>query len=289
MCRMSSSRKKGKNIKPPGPNQCHPSVGSTRPAIGCLPREILEKVAKKLNLKPASGNAIRKQIEKALELDEGGEHTFLMELPLSSSEKTELKKKYLRPQQPQDWLKDNDKWLDSLNISAVMNQYEEAYPEFEFMGPFPIDFGAPNPYKSGPTNTSICLMNEICTLSVKDSIKNGTKYIGIVYNLDPHYESGSHWVANFIDLKKKVCVYFDSYGMKPPHQVEKFMKWLTTHDSDFKLHYSSRRLQYKNTECGMYSLYLIILMLDGNSLVDISRTHPSDTDMLKFRSWLYST
>jgi hypothetical protein len=289
MCRMSSSRKKSKDIKSPGPNQCHPSIGSTRPAIGCFPREVLEKVAKKLNLNPASGNAIRKQIEKELDLEQKGERTFLMELPLSSSEKTSLSKKYLRPQQPEDWLKDDDKWLDSNNISAVMNQYEEAFPEFEFMGPFPIDFGAPNPYKTGPTNTSICLMNEICTLSVKESIKNGTKYIGVVYNLDPHYKSGSHWVANFIDLDKKVCVYFDSYGMKPPHQVEKFMKWLTTHDSDFKLHYSSRRLQYKNTECGMYCLYMIILMLDGCSLVDITRRHPSDTDMLKFRSWLYST
>ena len=52
---MSSSKNTNK-LKDPGPNQCHPSVGSIRPAIGCLPREVLEAAAKKLNIKPSSGN-----------------------------------------------------------------------------------------------------------------------------------------------------------------------------------------------------------------------------------------
>ena len=286
---MSSNTRKKSDKRDPGPNQCHPSVGSKRPAIGCFPREVLEDVATKLNLKPASGNKIRKQIEDALSIKKEGEETFLTALPISSNEKAILKKKYLRPSKPIKWLKDPDTWLDSNNISAVMNQYEEAHPEFEFMGPFPIDFGAPNPYKTNATNTDSCLMNEICTLSVKNSIKNGVKYIGIIYNLDPHYQSGSHWVANFIDLKKKHCIYFDSYGMEPPEQVVKFMKWLTTHDKEFKLNYSSRRLQYKNTECGMYCLYFITLMLYGNDFVAISRSKPTDADMLNYRSWMFST
>lgn len=287
MIRMSFTRKH-KGIKCPGPNQCHPSVGLKRPAIGCFPREVLEKVAKKLDLTIQSGAGLRKQIEKALNLEGKGEETFLMALPLPPSEQHSLKK-LLRPSQPKAWIQDPDKWLDSLNISAVLNQYEDARKDFEFMGPFPIDFGAPNPYKTGATNTDECLMNEVCTLSVKDAIKNGTSYIGIVYNLDPHYKSGSHWVANFIDLKKKLCVYFDSYGMEPPVQVQKFMRWLTTHDSSFKLVYSARRLQYKNTECGMYCLYFIIRMLDGDDYIQLSRTKPSDTDMLKLRSWLFAT
>lgn len=284
---MSSTRKQ-KGVKDPGPNQCHPSVGLKRPAIGCFPKEVLEKIAKKMNLNSSSGT-IRKQIEKSIGFKGKGEASFLEALPISQNEKTELKKKYLRPSKPKEWDDDPDAWLDTTNITAVMDQLEESHPEFEFMGPFPIDFGAPNPYKNGPTNTDTCLMNEMCTLSVTNSIKNGTKYIGIVYNLDPHYKSGSHWVANFIDLKKKICIYFDSYGMEPPKQVEKFMKWLTTHDSEFKLYYSSRRLQYKNSECGMYCLYFISCMLYGDEFTRFSRSKPTDADMLKMREWMFAT
>jgi hypothetical protein len=285
---MSSTRKQ-KQIKSAGPNQCHPSVGPKRPATGCFPLEVLERVAKKLNIKSLSGVRLRKEIEKVLELKKPGEETFLNALPLESSEKQTLKTKYLRPSLPKKWIANPDTWLDSLNISAVMNQYEESHPEFEFMGPFPIDFGAPNPYKTDETNTDTCLMNEMCTLSVTNALKNGTKCIGIIYNLDPHFKSGSHWVANFIDLDKKICIYFDSYGVNPPDQVEKFMKWLTTHDSSYKLYTSSRRLQYKNTECGMYCLYFIIHMLYNNDFLELSRSRPNDTDMLKLRSWFFST
>jgi hypothetical protein len=287
MIRMRFTRKH-KGIKMPGPNQCHPSVGDKRPAIGCFPREVLEKVANKLNIVPASGAGLRKQLENALNLKGKGEESFLMALPLVSSEHSSLKK-MLRPSQPKSWTQDPDKWLDSLNISAVLNQYEHTRKDFEFMGPFPIDFGAPNPYRNSPTNKDQCLMNEMCTLSVQNSVKNGTSYIGIVYNLDPHYKSGSHWVANFIDLKKKICIYFDSYGMEPPLQVQKFMRWLTTHDPEIKLYYSSRRLQYKNTECGMYCLYFIIRMLAGDDYIAFSRSKPSDSDMLKLRSWIFAT
>ena len=286
---MGFTRKQKHTIKDPGPEQCHPSVGYKKPPIGCFPREVLEKVANKLNLKPVSGSMLRKQIENAIHFEKGGEGSFLEALPFTQTEKDNLKDKYLRPSQPKKWLKDPDTWLDSLNIAAVLDQYEVSRPDFEFMGPFPIDFGAPNPYKTGPTNTDTCLMNEVCTLSVENSIKNGTNYIGIVYNLDPHYKSGSHWVANFINLKNKTCIYFDSYGFEPPEQIKKFMRWLTTHDSKFVLNYSSRRLQYKNTECGMYCLYFIIRMLYGDDFKEFSRSKPSDTDMLRLRSWVFST
>ena len=46
---------------------------------------------------------------------------------------------------PVAWRKDPDKWLDSNDIENVMKQYEEAFPYFDFMGPFPIDFAAPKP------------------------------------------------------------------------------------------------------------------------------------------------
>jgi hypothetical protein len=281
----------GGGVGDPGPKQCHPRVGRSRPAHGCLPVELLKEAAKVLRLKAAKNPvALRKALENHLNVPPEREYSFLQALPLSPERKLELARMWLRPKKPDAWGKDPDMWLDSTNISAVMNQFEESNSEFEFMGPFPIDFAAPDPYtRSGGGGQKQCLMNEMCELRVLDAKKNGTKYIGIVYNLDPHFKSGSHWVANFIDLKSNTCHYFDSYGMEPPKQIAAFMKWLAKQDPNMRLHYNPKRLQYKNTECGMYCLLFNTLMQYGTEFVKIPRAKPSDQEVMDLRDWFYST
>jgi hypothetical protein len=251
-------------------------------------------VASKLAIDPElEAKALRTAIEEKLSLEEPGERTFLDALPIAPNQKVVLSKQYLRPPAPKAWTDDPDMWLDSNNIADVMNQYEVARTkdgkkEFEFMGPFPIDFAAPDPYASGEKK---CLQKEICEIRVEKAIAKGIKSIGIVYNLDPHYKSGSHWVANYIDIVGNTCYYFDSYGVEPPAQVATFMKWLSSHNpsNPMKLQYSKRRLQYSNTECGMYCIYMIIRMLEGDQFLDITRRKPKDSDMLDFRDWIFST
>ena len=269
----------------PGPSQCHPSAPST--THGCLPLQVLQTVGSKIGVPPSyTGKRLRKEIETRLEVPSGAERTFLNKLPIAEQEKADLARRYLRPAMPAEWRADPDMWLDSTNIAAVLDQYEDTYPDFEFMGPFPVDFAAPDPYAKGSRK---CLMTEICELRVKNALANGTKSIGIVYNLDPHFKSGSHWVANYIDIVGHKCYYFDSYGMAPPMQIARFMKWLTTQDPAMKLFYGSRRLQYNNSECGIYCIYFIIRMLHGDKFEDISRRKPKDSDMLDLRDWLFST
>ena len=271
----------------PGPCQCHPSIGIERPEIGCLPLEILQKVAATLGIN-SHGKTLRADLEKALHVKPEHEYSFLKKLPISKEERNDLAKKYLRPPAPLAWKKDPDMWLDSINIADVMNQYEKTFPNFDFMGPFPIDFAAPDPYNK--QGTPKCLMNEICEFRVKSAIENKKDMLGVIYNLDPHYKSGSHWVATFVDLKRNRCMYFDSYGLKPPKQILTFMSWVSRQDSSRKmpLMYSSRRIQYKNTECGVYCLYFIIRMLYGDEFVDFTRATPSDEGMLSLRSCLFS-
>jgi hypothetical protein len=272
----------------PGPKQCHPRVGRTRPEHGCLPPEVLQDAAKQLGITGKTPVALRKALEKHLKVEPEKEYSFLQALPLSSAQKDALAKMWLRPRQPEAWKSDPDMWLDSRNISTVMDQFEESNSRFEFMGPFPIDFAAPDPYQQGGSQKR-CLMNEMCELRVTEAKKNGTDYIGIVYNLDPHFKSGSHWVANFIDLKRNTCHYFDSYGMEPPDQIVKFMRWLASQDPNMRLHYNPKRLQYKNTECGMYCLMFNTLMQYGTEFVKIPRAKPSDQEMLNLRDWMFST
>jgi hypothetical protein len=56
-----------------------------------------------------------------------------------------------------------------------------------------------------------------------------------------------------------------------------------------KLFYNGRRFQYKNSECGMYSMYFIIRMLMGDDFKRFSRKAPPDAFMLDLRDWLFST
>lgn len=271
----------------PGPEQCHPRIGNKRPQEGCFPVSVLEQAAAKLGLPTGvSPVALRKSIETAVQVKPNQEATFLEALPLSPHEKQQLAKQYLRPKVPKAWIKDPDMWLDSLNIADVMKQYEEAYSNFKFMGPFPIDFGAPDPYSR--KDSKKCLMNEMCELNVTNAKQNGTDMIGIVYNLDPHFKKGSHWVASFIDIKNKRCLYFDSYGYEPPAQVASFMKWLTTQDSGIKLSYNARALQSSSTECGMFCLYFLIRMISGDEFVIFNRRKPTDQFMLHLRKYIFS-
>ena len=52
-----------------------------------------------------------------------------------------------------------------------------------------------------------------CKFDLKDYLKEGKNKIGIVFNMDPHYKSGSHWISLFINVKKKVIFFFDSVGL----------------------------------------------------------------------------
>ena len=279
-----------KQFPMPGPQQCHPGVGDVRPESGCIPVDVLKAVATKLGIKGQTDPvALRSEIEKHVGVKDVHEYTFLMKLPLSKEEKDRILKKYLRPMYPVAWRRDSDKWLDSNDIENVMKQYEEAFPNFDFMGPFPIDFAAPKP-NLPPGAQPKCLMDEICEYRVQSAAKNNKDMLGVIYNLDPHYKSGSHWVATFVDLKKNRCMYFDSYGYKPPKQILTFMSWVSNQDKTRKmpLMYSSRRVQYKNTECGVYCLYFIIQMLMGAEFVTFTRATPNDAGMLKLRNWIYA-
>jgi hypothetical protein len=294
--------RRNKKLQPyPGPSQCHPRVGSKTPSGGCLPTEILEKAGKQLGVPSLTGGASRGQTRKKnsayktkllnrlaehLGVPTQNQRSFLQKLPLGEEEKQALASKWLRPPQPPAWSGDPDMWLDSNNIRDVMKQYEEVYPDFKFLGPYPIDFASPDPYSS---NKKQCYIGEMCNLNLKQEIQNGKEHIGIVYNLDPHYKNGSHWVANYINIPKKQCYYFDSYGMQPPKQVKKFMQWLTLQDPKIELGWNGRRFQHKDSECGMYCLYFLDRMLSGEPYLKFVRRQPSDTFMLDLRDWFYST
>ena len=51
---------------------------------------------------------------------------------------------------------------------------------------------------------------------ISRSFNNGhRRKAAIIYNLDPHYLPGSHWVALFLNFTTESAEYFDSMGLSP--------------------------------------------------------------------------
>ena len=171
------------------------------------------------------------------------------------------------PDHPPDWDKNPNEWLSNIDILKVLEQYEEKNPHFLFLGPTPIDFDTKLPEENNE-----CVESKICNLSIRDEMKKGITKIGIIFNLDKHNESGSHWVSLFVDLEHNILFYFDSAGDEIPPEIMVLKKRIEKQGKElspsiiFKYYNNANiRHQKGNTECGMYSLFFIITMLTGKT------------------------
>jgi hypothetical protein len=186
------------------------------------------------------------------------DNCWLDRIPLKDHDKKLLKAQLFVPPKPREWDKFPNTWLTNFDIENVLNQYEKAYPTFRFIGPSPID------YDTRP-NRSDCVCNNLCNFSVDENLKNGKTKIGIVFNLDPHNKSGSHWVAMFIDLEDKFLFYFNSTGENIQPLLKKFKNTVIEQGvkrlGKMDYHVNTYEHQRSNTECGMYCLYFIITCL----------------------------
>jgi len=186
------------------------------------------------------------------------------------------------PVAPSVWKKKPHDWLSSTEIIDVMRQYEKAYKCFEFIGPSPIDYDTRKLYGQ-------CIWQELCQLNLSQQLDRGKKKIGIIFNLDPHYLPGSHWVSMFINIKKGQVYYFDSAGAPVPDQLMKLVKEVKKQGKglgiDFKFDQNHPvEHQYGNTECGVYALYFIVHMLEDKITKEYLKTHIlKDEYIHKFR------
>jgi hypothetical protein len=185
------------------------------------------------------------------------------------------------PSAPKDWKMNPNEWLSSLDIEAVMKQYEQSYKCFEFLGPSPIDYDHHKLYGE-------CVWEELCNLNISDQIKRNINKIGIILNTDPHNKSGEHWISLFVNIKKKIIVYFDSNGNKPPKQVQKLMDEIKNQGKqlgmDFTIYKNKIEHQQTQSECGMYSLYFIVEMLKDKDLTYFLENKIDDAEVFKLRN-----
>ena len=171
------------------------------------------------------------------------------------------------PESPVEWKKNPNEWLSSVDIMNVMKQYESAYNCFDFIGPSPIDFDTRKLYGE-------CVWDELCNFSLEHQIKNGKTKIGIIFNTDPHNKPGQHWISMFINIKKKKIFFFDSTGDKPMSQimvlVDRIKEQGLNLNKKIVFKFNSNEgveHQYGNTECGIYSIYFIVHMLENKNTI----------------------
>ena len=214
---------------------------------------------------------------------------------VSNIDDNEILNNTLRPEGP----KGKYQWLSTLDIDKVMVQYHSVYKDFIFFGAVPYDF------------------EDIGVLELKvpelfnDMMEKGKTRFGMVINLDSHNMSGSHWVGLYADFNKGQVYFFDSVGKKPRKKIKKFingivkymynrkfpnkklninnvLKSLNNNNlnneyianlKNFDIQYNKVQQQYKDTECGVYSINFIIRLLDGETFDQISHNITKDDIM----------
>lgn len=162
-------------------------------------------------------------------------------------------------------------WLSTQDINNVLQQYQELFPLFKFVGALPSDF-----YK--------------VTRVYYDQVFKYDK-IGMIFNLDTHDKPGSHWVAFLIDNKKKSLEYYDSVGKMPNKNIQTFInkmyEYLKQNGYEYKHFYNKKKHQFENSECGVYSIYFLIQRLLGFDFDYVTNNVIKDKKMKQFRNVIF--
>lgn len=255
------TEKKFKTLK------CHPKQNKTRKKKGtsCLNKSVLISMKNMWNkrypdsrIKGDDSGKIKKQLKMKLK-DTCYNEMCWIDKTYNSDIKNNIKKNLFAPKTPESWKRNINEWLSSSDILNVMNQYEEAYMNFKFFGPAPIDFDS-------EMYNNKCVWPEICNLNMKELIDNGIDNIGFIFNTDKHYQSGSHWIALYVDLNRKVIFFFDSNGTPQTGEISRLIQRIKTQCLSLKIKLKEMNNhgfthQYSNTECGMYCLFFIVSIL----------------------------
>jgi hypothetical protein len=173
-------------------------------------------------------------------------------------------------------------WLNTFNILDNLTQYEAVHKNFKFLGAVPIDF------------------DELPGLGIKNLdmdklYADGIRKIGIVFNLDEHDKGGSHWVAGFCDIDKKGVYFFDSYGIPPEKRIQKLLRRFAEYikkkfnlkENQITVDYNKNRHQFKNSECGVYSINFVEQMIK-QSFKDVTNNIIDDDTINKKRATYFT-
>ena len=247
--------------------QCAPSTKDKMQKFSCYDKKSLLKMRDLWNkrhlespINSSEPMEIWNHLKKKMEKSCYSESCWLKQKFMENNLDDKLNKYTFAPKSPEKWKKNHNTWLNSVDIENVMKQYEHTFPCFRFIGPTPIDFDT-------HIHEDKCVWDDLCQFKLSNFIKDGVNKIGIIFNTDPHNKSGAHWISLFINIKEKYIFFFDSNGTKIPKEIKEFSNRVISQglELDIKLKLDQNAPfvhQEGNTECGMYSLYFIISLIE---------------------------
>lgn len=206
---------------------------------------------------------------------------------LTDPQKISMLEKAFRPQRPLSWEKNRGTWLNTYDILYVMNQYEELYKDFAFLGVYPIDFASRDSFDR-------CVGDVLCDFDLKsDILGKKKKRFGIVFNTDDSKSPGMHWISLYCNLDKRhknFGVYFyDSVANPAPREVKAFMKKIVAQVNDpaFESKENKAQRQFGNNQCGIFSVVFLTQCLKNVKFEELCKRMRRDKDMERFRDVLY--
>ena len=105
----------------------------------------------------------------------------------------------------------------------------------------------------------------------RDNLPKITKKGAYVINLDEYENTGTHWIALFIEITE--VIYFDSFGIEHiPKEINKFIRFKELGSAvgyNKKIKANIFRIQaYNSIMCGYFCIEFINYMLKGKTLLD---------------------
>ena len=173
-----------------------------------------------------------------------------------------------------------EKWLSDKNIASCLELDMKKYPEYEFCGVEPIDFGK-------------CEVSPLCKFDPFEYVKKNKTKIGFVFNTDTHDKGGEHWISLYMDLKghnfpnTKAIYYCDSYGDEAPPEIIEFVNkckdMYKAKKEKLRYFYNTEPFQKKGSQCGIYAIHFLKQMASGVPFEDYLLSEPSDKLMRSLR------
>ena len=114
-------------------------------------------------------------------------------------------------------------------------------------------------------------MNNV--LSRDETVPHNHMQALFIYNLEPSYMGGSHWVATYV--KNGIINYFDSFGMPPFQEIVNHAK----RTNMTLVHQSDQIQNLMTTTCGYFCLYFLNEMSKGRSYYDLLKVFNSHNTM----------
>lgn len=204
---------------------------------------------------------------------------------------TKVEKSAFKPKLPKEWQQCDkttvpnnncmNSWLSNVDLNRVLEQFAQNNPAFLFLGSVPIDFAT----------THTAMTKAINRFTVADALADGKTHVGVVFNTQPSYMSGEHWICAFIELcgNHPQINFFDSYGANFANYPE-VLRFL--HRVQAELHYHHPRVeikkntvrhQFHNSECGVYCLKFIADRLGAMTFEAITQGHMPDDVIMQDR------